>query len=54
MIRTSHEIGPGRDEDGVVNVVVTGTGTLRTVTADLSGDLSSDSESEMRLAMARQ
>jgi arylsulfatase A-like enzyme len=30
------------------------TGTLRTVTVDLSGDLISDSESEMRLAMARQ
>ncbi|HUZ26118.1 MAG TPA: arylsulfatase [Streptosporangiaceae bacterium] len=30
------------------------TGTLRTVTVDLSGDLISDSESEIRLAMARQ
>lgn len=30
------------------------TGTLRTVTVDVSGDLITDSESEMRVAMARQ
>jgi arylsulfatase len=30
------------------------TGTLHTVTIDLSGDLITDSESEMRLAMLRQ
>ena len=30
------------------------TGTLRTVTVDVSGDLITDSESEMRMAMARQ
>jgi arylsulfatase A-like enzyme len=30
------------------------TGTLRTVTVDLSGDLITDSDSEMRMAMARQ
>jgi hypothetical protein len=30
------------------------TSTLRTVTVDLSGELITDSESEMRLAMARQ
>jgi arylsulfatase len=30
------------------------TGTLHTVTVDLSGDLIIDSESEMRMAMARQ
>ena len=30
------------------------TGTLHTVTIDLSGDLITDSESEMRMAMARQ
>jgi arylsulfatase len=30
------------------------TGTLRTVTVDLSGDLITDTESEMRMAMARQ
>jgi hypothetical protein len=30
------------------------TGTLHTVTVDLSGDLITDTESEMRLAMARQ
>ena len=29
-------------------------GTLHTVTVDLSGDLISDSEAEMRVAMARQ
>ena len=30
------------------------TGTLREVTVDVSGDLIHDSESEMRMAMARQ
>jgi hypothetical protein len=30
------------------------TGTLHSVTVDLSGDLITDSESEMRMAMARQ
>jgi arylsulfatase len=30
------------------------TGALRTVTVDLSGDLITDTESEMRMAMARQ
>jgi hypothetical protein len=30
------------------------TGTLHTVTVDLSGELITDSESEMRVAMARQ
>ena len=30
------------------------TGTLRGVTVDVSGDLIADSESEMRMAMARQ
>ena len=30
------------------------TGTLRTVTLDLSGDLTTDSEADMRIAMARQ
>jgi hypothetical protein len=30
------------------------TGTLRSVTVDVSGDLITDSESEMRMAMARQ
>ena len=30
------------------------TGTLRDVTVDVSGDLIHDSESEMRMAMARQ
>ena len=30
------------------------TGTLRTVTVDLSGDLITDTDSEMRMAMARQ
>jgi hypothetical protein len=30
------------------------TGTLHTVTVDLSGDLITDSDSEMRMAMARQ
>jgi hypothetical protein len=30
------------------------TGTLRTVTIDVSGDLITDSESELRMAMARQ
>jgi arylsulfatase len=30
------------------------TGTLRTVTVDVSGDLITDSESELRMAMARQ
>ena len=30
------------------------TGTLHTVTVDLSGDLTTDTEAEMRMAMARQ
>lgn len=30
------------------------TGTLHTVTVDLSGDLITDAEAEMRMAMARQ
>jgi arylsulfatase len=30
------------------------TGTLHTVTVDLSGDLITDSDAEMRMAMARQ
>ena len=30
------------------------TGTLRTVTVDVSGELITDSESELRMAMARQ
>jgi len=30
------------------------TGTLHTVTVDLSGDLITDTEAEMRIAMARQ
>jgi arylsulfatase len=30
------------------------TGTLHTVTVDLSGDLITDTDSEMRMAMARQ
>ena len=30
------------------------TGTLHTVTVDLSGDLITDTEAEMRMAMARQ
>jgi hypothetical protein len=30
------------------------TGTLHTVTLDLSGDLISDTEADMRIAMARQ
>jgi hypothetical protein len=30
------------------------TGTLHTVTVDLSGEVITDSESEMRVAMARQ
>jgi hypothetical protein len=30
------------------------TGTLHTVTLDLSGDLTTDSEADMRIAMARQ
>ena len=30
------------------------TGTLHTVTVDVSGDLTTDTEAEMRMAMARQ